>query len=397
MKKCITKKALCILLSALLTVSVFATCLVFSASADDAIVIDNFANYAGSTTTIMTRVGEAKTLGSVRNAVAGVVNDYNYFYVITCDGTGKVLATYQTLGRPDGVKTDVEIPEGGFALLCNATAGGAHTQEVIDSFKAIETGKYVALNNVDLAALAAAGKVAALSGASFTVSDTPAVTTPKVVAIKFESADGKTSEIGRNCTTSALIDGDTVSAATAHSTNGLVLFMNSEATQAEAFNSFTLTVEADKLGHVDGGALSFYVETGSMIGLPKDFKVAVKASDDGVTFTDKGEIVLENAKCEWDASDASKNTIGVQTFNFTADFNAKYVQFVITFGKSPYTDKPTFEFVALSEVAVNFSDAKEESSEEPSTAPSESKNLALDATVLNTPEYVDTESLWPCS
>ena len=33
MKKCITRKALCILLSALLTVSVFATCLVFSATA----------------------------------------------------------------------------------------------------------------------------------------------------------------------------------------------------------------------------------------------------------------------------------------------------------------------------------------------------------------------------
>jgi len=36
MKKCINKKALCVLLSVMLTVSVFAACLVFSASAEDA-------------------------------------------------------------------------------------------------------------------------------------------------------------------------------------------------------------------------------------------------------------------------------------------------------------------------------------------------------------------------
>ncbi len=163
--KCITKKALCVLLSALLTVSVFATCLIFSASAADEIKIDNFGKYAGGTSTIMTRIGDLKTIGEVRASLNnGTVNDYNYFYAIVCDNTGKIISTNTTLGRPDGVKTNMEIPEGGFILLCNAEAPNA------DSYKNAKVGEYVTLNNVDLKALAEAKVATDLSNASFTMS-----------------------------------------------------------------------------------------------------------------------------------------------------------------------------------------------------------------------------------
>ncbi len=394
MKKCITKKALCVLLSALLTVSVFATCLVFSATADtsDALVINNYGDYVGSTITVMSRIGDAKTIGEVSVLTTGGLKDYNYFYLVACDSTGKVTAINQKLGRPDGKKDTFEIPEGGYVLLCHGET--KDREAIVNSFKAIKVGQYVTLNNVDFAALATAGKKADLTGATFTVSDEAPVvpsTPAKVTGIKFASADSKTSILRGKV--EDLIDGKDVAGATAFATEGIVLFQNADCTVKEAFHSFTLTVEADKVGHVNGGALSFYAETASMIGLPKDFKVAVKASDDGVNYTDKGEITLEGAVCNYDANDGNKNTVGVQTFNFTSDFDAKYVQFVITFGAAPYKDKPTFEFIGLTEASVNFS----EKTEEPSEDPDEPKNLALDATVLNTPSYENLDGQWPCS
>lgn len=163
--KCITKKALCVLLSALLTVSVFATCLIFSASAADEIKIDNFGKYDVAKSTIITRIGDLKTIGEVRASLNnGTVNDYNYFYAIVCDNTGKIISTNTTLGRPDGVKTDMEIPEGGYILLCHADASYS------SAYKDAKVGEYVTLNNVDLKALAEAKVVTDLNNASFTMS-----------------------------------------------------------------------------------------------------------------------------------------------------------------------------------------------------------------------------------
>lgn len=163
--KCITKKALCVLLSALLTVSVFATCLIFSASAADEIKIDTFGGYDVNISAIFARIDDGKTIGEVSSILRnGDGKDYNYFYAVVCDKAGKIISTNTTLGRPDGVKTNLEIPEGGFVLCCHGDASYS------SAYRDAKVGNYVTLNNVDLEALVAAKVPATLTNASFTMS-----------------------------------------------------------------------------------------------------------------------------------------------------------------------------------------------------------------------------------
>lgn len=131
--------------------------------------INNFGDYVSDTTTILARIGDAKTIGEVSAITYGSAKDYNYFYAIACDSSNKVVATDFNLGRPQGVKTDMVIPAGGYVLLVNANIANSA------SCKNIALGDTVVLNNVNLAALTAVGTKVNLSGASFSVygSDLP--------------------------------------------------------------------------------------------------------------------------------------------------------------------------------------------------------------------------------
>ena len=85
----------------------------------------------------------------------GSGKDMNYFYVAVVDEDDVVVETYFTLGRPDGVKSDVVCPAGGYIISFNANKAGA------DEMLNIEVGAKITLYNIDVEALrGVAGNVA---------------------------------------------------------------------------------------------------------------------------------------------------------------------------------------------------------------------------------------------
>lgn len=102
------------------------------------------------------------TLGALVNKYLGAVKDLNYCKVAVCDADGTVKAVYLTLGRPDGVKSELTISAGQFAVIYNANKTG---HEVMDS---INVGDTITLYNVD-ALKTHTGTAVALENAGFTV------------------------------------------------------------------------------------------------------------------------------------------------------------------------------------------------------------------------------------
>ncbi|MBQ3598072.1 MAG: discoidin domain-containing protein [Clostridia bacterium] len=107
------------------------------------------------------------TLGALVNKYLGAVKDLNYCKVAICDEDGTVMAVYLTLGRepaegPNGIKTDLTIAAGQFAVIYNANKAG---HEVMD---AINVGDIVTLYNVG-ALKTHTGTAVALENAGFTV------------------------------------------------------------------------------------------------------------------------------------------------------------------------------------------------------------------------------------
>lgn len=127
-----------------------------SAKAGDAIItldLNTGAAYETAKHVILTRIGDKDTVIKVNGFLLGNDGkDYNYFYVYTVEKSGDdfvITAVDTRLGRPDGVKSDVVIPENGF-LLC-FQAGDEANKAIMDTVK---VGDYVTLNGVDLAELA---------------------------------------------------------------------------------------------------------------------------------------------------------------------------------------------------------------------------------------------------
>ncbi|MBR6506857.1 MAG: discoidin domain-containing protein [Clostridia bacterium] len=111
------------------------------------------------------------TLGELVNKYLGAVKDLNYCKVAVCDEDGTVTAVYLTLGRepaegPNGIKTDLTIAAGQFAVIFNANKAG---HEVMDT---INVGDTITLYNVgDLKTHT--GTAVALENAGFTVEAAP--------------------------------------------------------------------------------------------------------------------------------------------------------------------------------------------------------------------------------
>lgn len=135
---------------------------------------DSANQYLNDEVTILTRaVTDEGTLSTIATASEYFLKsaggkDYNYFGILVCepadDGYYKVISTDFTTGRPDGVKSDVEIPEDGFILAINATK--------TELFAKVQTsavvGDFVKISGVDISNLELEeATVAELTGASW--------------------------------------------------------------------------------------------------------------------------------------------------------------------------------------------------------------------------------------
>ena len=101
----------------------------------------------------LTAKGDSATLGDE-------IGDMNYWGVIVCDASGKVIYTNNTLGRPAGVKTDVEVPAGGFVIGINAGSTVVANTEL---------GSTVTLYNINLSAVAVLNGNTELTSAGYTI------------------------------------------------------------------------------------------------------------------------------------------------------------------------------------------------------------------------------------
>ena len=101
------------------------------------------------------------TLGELVTKYFGQSKDLNYFKVIVVNEDGTVAATYLTLGRPDGVKTDFTVTAGQYVLALSADGANAGRFEIADTVK---VGDIVTLYNVDFTA-----EPGELTNAGFTV------------------------------------------------------------------------------------------------------------------------------------------------------------------------------------------------------------------------------------
>ena len=164
MKKCITRKALCILLSALLTVSVFATCLVFSASASgmsvsydipDGVTVQ--ASPYGTVDVLVDGVKDAETpivkwegnqkyMFALRNGTGAVCE-----YTLTLDLDGKKFVKGVVLSILNYTSGNVGLPEAvtfevaGESFTATIGEGNAQIVDIAADFgKSVEADKIVA-------------------------------------------------------------------------------------------------------------------------------------------------------------------------------------------------------------------------------------------------------------
>lgn len=154
---------------------------------------------------------------------------------------------------------------------------------------------------------------------------------------------------------SVLIDGDAVSAASAHTTTGVVLFMNTHCTNAGEYPEMSLTVELEKVANVTGATLSLYEEPSAMICTPKDGIVTVEYSVDGSDFNYLGEFEIGcTDACADYAAGTSKTQVETCEVSFDTIVDAKFVKFTFAFGDTPWeTDgKVIAEFLGFTEISV---------------------------------------------
>ncbi len=173
------KKGISFVLTFCMVLSLFATFVIPVAAAElpeGAVAID-YLGYIHDSYSMVAYAEADMTLGALVNKYLGQVKDLNYCKVAVCDEDGTVTAVYLTLGRepaegPNGIKTDLTIAAGQFAVIYNANKTG---HEVMDD---ISVGDIVTLYNVD-DLKTHTGTAVALEGAGFTVAAAPV--TSKVV------------------------------------------------------------------------------------------------------------------------------------------------------------------------------------------------------------------------
>ncbi|MBR5263473.1 MAG: hypothetical protein IKV50_02135 [Clostridia bacterium] len=109
----------------------------------DAIVLD-YAGYIHEAYNVIL-AGDEKTVAELTALGHGEAKDMNYFAVIVVDVYDKVIEINTTLGRPDGVKSDMVCPENGYFIGLNGGKEGYG-----DIISKIQVGDSIELINVDV-------------------------------------------------------------------------------------------------------------------------------------------------------------------------------------------------------------------------------------------------------
>ena len=299
------------------------------AAASTAIAIDNFGGFASAKTTIMARVDVKKTIGEIALQTYGTAKNFNYFHMATVDANNKVAAINYGLGA-SFPKDTVEIPEGGYVLLCN----GTKPDEVRNSFMSIAVGDEVKLYNIDLNALAIGGTKANTLGAGF--------------AFKKAGSDVINASNTANITisdTKLLSDGDKVSAAGNWTATGVQLIQNKAPTNAAINPEVNLIRNLGSIKRIDKVELNFYHCYNVMIGLPKNNTVILYTSVDGFTYKRAGIYKING--------EAKVGEFGtVETVIDIPDADAQFIKLSYLTGPSPFPapeTKVVWEFTAMTE------------------------------------------------
>ena len=133
----------------------------------DAVVLD-YAGYIHEPYNVIL-AGDEKTVAELTALGHGEAKDMNYFAVIVVDVYDKVVEINTTLGRPDGVKSDMVCPENGYLIGLNGGKEGYG-----DIISKIHVGDSIELINVDVDEIRdMEGGHVALENAGFVVHGAP--------------------------------------------------------------------------------------------------------------------------------------------------------------------------------------------------------------------------------
>ncbi len=263
----------------------------------------------------------------------GAAKDMNYFYVIVVNAEGVVTETWFTLGRPEGVKSDVVCPAGGYIIGFNGNKADASA--LLD----VKVGATVTLFNVDLDALRGAKGNVAVENAGITyVNPAPVEDTKVDVNVNDNSilTDGNTGFAG---------DWGTVG------TDDVLLIQNGNC--AAAGMDVTLNYALVEAKKINGVTIDLYHCAGVMIGYPEG-QATVLVSLDGESWTEVGKYDLA-------AADMAAGNYGTVSNTFSFDeIEAAYVKVLLyagsneaVLGTEPTDGKIFWEFIAVAEIAVS--------------------------------------------
>ncbi len=269
--------------------------------------------------------GDNKTVTELTTQTLGQAKDLNAFALFVVDADNIVTETYLTYGRPDGDKSNVTCPVGGYII-------GYHQNLTPPDVK---VGDVITLYNIDLDAVRSATSSWALTDAGFTY----AAPNTQVTVNVNENA--------------VLTDG--VSDVTESWFNGAngksVLVANTNCKNAGM--DVTVLYALDETKKINGVSLSFFHEAVTMIGYPEG-KATVLVSTDGENYTEVGKFELVNAGLSTNSYGTVKNEFGFDAVEaayvkvlFTVGSNAEVL------GETPSDGKIFWEFVALTEVTVD--------------------------------------------
>ena len=108
--------------------------------------------------------GDFLTVAELTELGIGEQKDMNWFVVAVVDEHDCITEIHTTLGRPDGIKSDVVCPEGGYLIGLNGAKEG---YQVLLS---AQPGDYIDLYNIDVESFRDQEGSIALTNAGFTIS-----------------------------------------------------------------------------------------------------------------------------------------------------------------------------------------------------------------------------------
>ncbi|MBQ3154408.1 MAG: discoidin domain-containing protein, partial [Clostridia bacterium] len=215
--------------------------------------------------------GDNMTVAELTALGIGAEKDMNYFVVAVVGADGVITEMHTLLGRPDGVKSDVVCPEGGYIIGLNGNKAG------YEALLSANVGDSVKLYNVDVDSFRGAEGSIALENAGFVIE-------------AFVPENFKTEiVVGDNaCLTDGFKD-LTDSWASGVPAGKIVLAANGNCKEVGMDTAIVYALGETK--SIDSVALYFYVDAGSMIGYPEGTAV-VSVSVDGENYNvvDKFEI-----------------------------------------------------------------------------------------------------------